>query len=46
VDKIFIIPGARTPFGRFGGSLKTLTAPQLCGKAIQTALQRAKFGSD
>ncbi|KHD86720.1 acetyl-CoA C-acetyltransferase [Heyndrickxia ginsengihumi] len=36
-----IVDGARTPFGKFGGSLSTLTAGQLGGVAIKEALQRA-----
>ncbi|HLR09210.1 MAG TPA: acetyl-CoA C-acetyltransferase [Bacillota bacterium] len=36
-----IVSGARTPFGKFGGALKPLTAPQLGGKAIRAALDRA-----
>lgn len=36
-----ILGGARTPFGRLGGSLAALTAPQLGGAAIRAALDRA-----
>src|SRR5699024_3480858 len=39
--KSVIVSGARTPFGKFGGSLKALTAMDLGGKAIQAALERA-----
>ncbi|HLQ70830.1 MAG TPA: acetyl-CoA C-acyltransferase, partial [Bacillota bacterium] len=39
--KSVIVSGARTPFGKFGGSLKKLTAMELGGKAIQAALERA-----
>ncbi len=39
--KTVIVSGARTPFGRFGGSLKSLKAAELGGKAIQAAIQRA-----
>ncbi|MUV37425.1 Acetyl-CoA C-acetyltransferase [Lentibacillus sp. JNUCC-1] len=39
--KSVIVSGARTPFGKFGGSLKALTAPQLGGIAIKEALKRA-----
>lgn len=39
--KTVIVSGARTPFGRFGGSLKSLTAAQLGGKAIKAAIDRA-----
>ncbi|RKQ31546.1 acetyl-CoA C-acetyltransferase [Oceanobacillus halophilus] len=39
--KTVIISGARTPFGKFGGALKPLTASQLGGRAIKEALKRA-----
>ncbi|PAV31391.1 acetyl-CoA acetyltransferase [Virgibacillus profundi] len=39
--KTVIVSGARTPFGKFGGSLKSFTASQLGGAAIKEALNRA-----
>ncbi|GAB3789286.1 acetyl-CoA C-acetyltransferase [Virgibacillus kimchii] len=39
--KTVIVSGARTPFGKFGGGLKSFTASQLGGKAIKEALERA-----
>src|SRR5699024_9547076 len=39
--KSVIVSGARTPFGKFGGSLKALTASQLGGKSIQAAVEQA-----
>lgn len=39
--KSVIVSGARTPFGKFGGALKPLTASQLGGKAIKAAIDRA-----
>ncbi|WP_284140155.1 acetyl-CoA C-acetyltransferase [Virgibacillus sp. LDC-1] len=39
--KTVIVSGARTPFGKFGGGLKSFTASQLGGTAIREALQRA-----
>ncbi|MEB1805989.1 MAG: acetyl-CoA C-acetyltransferase [Bacillaceae bacterium] len=36
-----IVGGARTPFGKFGGGLSSLTASQLGGIAIKEALRRA-----
>ncbi|MGJ9458228.1 acetyl-CoA C-acetyltransferase [Oceanobacillus sp. CF4.6] len=39
--KTVIVSGARTPFGKFGGGLKPLTASELGGKAIKEALTRA-----
>lgn len=41
--KTVIVSGARTPFGRFGGTLAPLTAAQLGGKAIQAAVERAEI---
>ena len=41
--KTVIVSGARTPFGRFGGSLKSLTASELGGKAIKAAIERASI---
>ncbi|MGM8211441.1 acetyl-CoA C-acetyltransferase [Virgibacillus sp. W0430] len=41
--KAVIVSGARTPFGRFGGALKDLTASQLGGIAIRGALDRAEL---
>ncbi|TGB01589.1 acetyl-CoA C-acetyltransferase [Halobacillus salinus] len=39
--KTVIVDGARTPFGKFGGSLAPLTAVQLGGIAIKEALKRS-----
>ena len=39
--KTVIISGVRTPFGKFGGGLSSLTASQLGGIAIKEAVQRA-----
>lgn len=39
--KTVIVSGARTPFGKLGGGLKTLTAAKLGGIAIKEALNRA-----
>lgn len=41
MTKTVIISGVRTPFGKFGGGLSSLTASQLGGIAIKEALQRA-----
>lgn len=43
MKKAVIVAGARTPFGKFGGSLKSFTASQLGGKAIQAAIERANI---
>ncbi|KMY42930.1 acetyl-CoA acetyltransferase [Bacillus sp. FJAT-27916] len=39
--KTVILDGARTPFGKFGGSLSSLTASQLGGMAIKEAIGRS-----
>lgn len=39
--KTVILDGARTPFGKFGGSLASLTAAELGGIAMKEALRRA-----
>ncbi|HUK68444.1 MAG TPA: acetyl-CoA C-acetyltransferase [Streptosporangiaceae bacterium] len=41
-----IVSGARTPFGKLLGSLKDLTAMDLGGIAIKTALERAGISGD
>lgn len=41
MKKSVIVSGARTPFGKFGGSLQSLKASQLGGKAIKAAIDRA-----
>ncbi len=41
-----ILSGVRTPIGKFGGVLSTLTAAQLGGIAIKEALSRAKVQAE
>ena len=41
MGKTVIVDGARTPFGKFGGALSSLTASELGGVAIQEAIKRA-----
>ncbi|TYS17929.1 acetyl-CoA C-acetyltransferase [Rossellomorea vietnamensis] len=41
MGKTVILDGARTPFGKFGGSLSSFTASELGGFAIKEALKRA-----
>ncbi|WP_408008664.1 acetyl-CoA C-acetyltransferase [Pseudalkalibacillus sp. A8] len=41
MGKTVIVSGVRTPFGKFGGALSSLTASQLGGAAIKEALVRA-----
>jgi acetyl-CoA C-acetyltransferase len=44
--KTVILSGARTPFGKFGGALSSLSASQLGGTAIKEALKRANVQAD
>ncbi len=41
MPKTVILSTARTPFGKMGGALATLKAPDLGGKAIAAALERS-----
>ncbi|KIL34190.1 acetyl-CoA acetyltransferase [Cohnella kolymensis] len=38
-----IVGGARTPFGKFGGSLKEVSAVELGGTAIRAAIERSSL---
>ncbi|MGM0875124.1 MAG: acetyl-CoA C-acetyltransferase [Bacillota bacterium] len=44
--KTVILSGVRTPVGKFGGALSTLTASELGGIAIKEALKRAKVDGE
>lgn len=44
--KTVILDGARTPFGKFGGALSSLSASDLGGVAIKEALKRADVRPD
>lgn len=44
--EVVIVSAARTPFGKFGGGLKTLKASDLGGLAIKEALKRANITGD
>jgi len=46
MSKSVIVSGARTPFGKYGGALKTVPAVQLGGIAIAEALRRANLSGD
>ncbi|KXH83953.1 acetyl-CoA C-acetyltransferase [Sporosarcina sp. HYO08] len=46
MGRTVILDGARTPFGKFGGSLQSLTASDLGGIAIKEALNRANVKVD
>lgn len=41
IQEVYIVSAVRTPLGSFGGSLSTLTAPQLGAITIKEALKRA-----
>ena len=38
MDEVVIVNGKRTPFGRFGGSLRDISSVELGGRVIQTLL--------
>ncbi len=41
MERAVILGAARTPFGRFGGALSTLSAPELGGAAIRASIERS-----
>ena len=41
MSRTVIVDGARTPFGKFGGALSSLSASELGGIAMKEALNRA-----
>src|ERR671915_2036377 len=41
LERTVILGAARTPFGRFGGALSALSAPELGGAAIREAVERS-----
>ena len=41
MERAVVLGAARTPFGRFGGALSPLTAPELGGAAIREAIHRS-----
>ncbi|MBD8037703.1 acetyl-CoA C-acetyltransferase [Solibacillus sp. A46] len=46
MSKTVILDGARTPFGKFGGGLSSLTASDLGGIAIKEALAKANVAAE
>lgn len=46
MSRTVILDGARTPFGKFGGALSSLTASDLGGVAIKEALAKANVEAD
>ena len=45
MSKTVILSAARTPVGKFGGSLKDVKATELGGIAIKAALERANVAA-
>jgi acetyl-CoA C-acetyltransferase len=41
MERTVILGAARTPFGKFGGALSPLSAPELGGAAIREAIERS-----
>jgi acetyl-CoA C-acetyltransferase len=41
VERAVVLGAARTPFGKFGGALSSLSAPELGGAAIREAIERS-----
>ncbi|MCA1848188.1 MAG: acetyl-CoA C-acyltransferase, partial [Actinobacteria bacterium] len=41
MERAVVLGAARTPFGRFGGALSPLSAPELGGAAIREAIYRS-----
>jgi len=46
MGKTVIVSGARTPFGKFGGALKSLQAVDLGAVVLKEALHRADFAAE
>ena len=46
MSKTVIVGGVRTPFGKFGGGLSSLTASELGGIAISEVLERSGVAFD
>ena len=43
MKEVFIVSAARTPIGKFGGTLAGMTAADLGVVAAQTAIERARI---
>ncbi len=41
MERAVVLGAARTPFGKFGGALSSLSAPELGGAAIREAIERS-----
>ena len=42
MEDVVLVAAARTPFGKLGGGLSTLTAPELGASVIKEVLSRAR----
>ncbi|MBA2441809.1 MAG: acetyl-CoA C-acyltransferase, partial [Rubrobacter sp.] len=45
-QRAVVLGAARTPFGRFGGALASLSAPELGGAAVREAVDRSGVGDE
>ena len=45
-ERVVVLGAARTPFGKFGGALASLGAPELGGAAIREALDRSGVAAE
>ncbi|MDP9437887.1 MAG: acetyl-CoA C-acyltransferase, partial [Actinomycetota bacterium] len=45
-ERVVVLGAARTPFGKFGGALASLGAPELGGAAIREALDRSGIADE
>ena len=43
MTEVVVVGAVRTPFGRFGGTLKDFTLPDLGGRVVEEALRRASM---
>src|SRR6516225_554338 len=41
MNEVVVVSAARTPFGKFGGTLRDFTLPELGGLAVAEAVRRA-----
>ena len=44
--KVFLVSGKRTPFGKFGGSLKDISPVDLAVHATKATLEEAKISAE
>jgi len=46
MNEVVVVGAVRTPFGRFGGTLKDFTLPDLGGRVVSEALRRASISPE